>query len=224
MRGSRLALLAAVGLGLALAGCDRGGATGGAASASAAAPSSGASSAQAAPAVSGTAGACTVGTWKSTGFAGTLATAGVTGSIAGGGGFTLSIGPDGATIVDFTGMQPVTFATAVAGADVKGSFTYGGKVAGTLRLPATTGDAGAWEPVGAADFSALTVTVDLLSPVQARVADKLPITQFAGAQTGGAVDSTPILRSGTYRCTSSTLTLGPPENTPAGATWTLQRA
>jgi hypothetical protein len=224
MRGSRLALLAAVGLGLAMTGCDRGGGADVTASASAAAPSSGMSSAQAAPVVSGTAGACAVGTWKSTGFTTTLATAGVTATATGGGGFTLSIGPDGATTVDFTGMQPVVFATSVAGADVKGSFTYGGKVAGTVRLPATSGDSGAWEPVGAADFSALTVTVDLLSPVQARVADKLPITQFVGAQTGGAVDSTPILRSGTYRCTPSTLTLGPPENTPAGASWTLQRA
>jgi hypothetical protein len=175
-----------------------------------------------APGGGGTAGSCVVGTWKANGFSGTLATAGVQGTFSGGGGYTVTVAPDGATVVNFAGMQPATFESTVGGTNFKGSFTYGGKITGAIRLPATGVTSGQWEPAGTADFSSLTVTVDVTSPIRSRLADNVPVSRFTG-ETGGSVDTTPILKNGTYECSGNTLTLGPPPNTPIGGTWTLSR-
>lgn len=234
MRMSRIALVMVAGLSLAAtAACEGTGAGSASSSDSGSASASGSDSGAsggasgggvvAAPSGGGTAGSCVVGTWKSTGFAGTLATAGVSGTVSGGGGYLVTIAPDGTTVVDFTGMQPATFESTVSGTQLKGSFVYGGKVTGAVRLPATGATSGQWEPAGNADFSTLTVTVDVTSPVKSRLADNVPVSRFTG-ETGGSVDTTPILKNGTYQCGTNTLTLGPPPNTPIGGTWTLERA
>jgi hypothetical protein len=224
MRMSRVALVAVAGLCLAATACDGTGSGSASGSADASGASGSASAgAVAAPSGGGTAGSCVVGTWKSTGASGSVSAAGVKGTFGGGSGYTVTVAPDGATVVDFTGMQPATFATTVGGTDIKGSLVYNGKVTGAVRLPATSATSGQWEPTGTADFSSLRLTVDVTSPVSSRLADNVLVSQYTG-ETGGSVDTTPIMKNGTYECGTNTLTLGPPPNTPIGATWTLERA
>src|SRR5262249_32980189 len=106
-----------------------------------------------------------------------------------------------------------------------GSFTYGGKVNGTVKTP--SGTEGTWEPVGSVDFSSLTVTANISSPAAVRVADKLPLNQFVGtgqADTGNAVDANPILRKGTFKCTGNKRELGPPAGASGVGTWTWLKA
>jgi hypothetical protein len=229
----RAMLVAAAALSIALTGCtssgnNSNGGTGGPSGATTASPdtsgSAGASSGSSTGGT-GTAASCLVGNWKTTGLAGKLSGNGVDGSLTGGSGVQVGITADGKTTVNFDGMQPVQFTFKVAGSDVKGSFTYGGKVNGTVKTP--TGTEGTWEPTGSVDFSALTVTADITNPATVRVADKLPLNQFVGtgqADTGNAVDAQPILRKGTFKCTGNKLELGPPAGTPGVGTWTLQKA
>jgi hypothetical protein len=125
-------------------------------------------------------------------------------------------------------MRPVTFSTTAGGTEIKGQFVYGGKVTGAVAVPATATTTGVWKPVGTVDWGSLTVTVDMTSPVNGRVFDKVRIADFAnsgGGQTGGSVDVQPILREATYECSGNSLKLGPPPGaTAAGGTWALQRA
>jgi len=156
---------------------------------------------------------------------GSIAGAQITAS--GGGGFTVTISGDGSTVVDFTGMQPIDFTSTIGGTNIKGTYTHSGKVTGTVRATPTSDTKGNWEPVGTVDWSTLTITVDLTSPMQVRVFDNQKITDFTGAgasQTGGGVDVQPVLRKGTYECAGSTLKIGPESGTADGATWTLQKA
>lgn len=222
MRISRVAVIVG-GLGLALAGCTSTSGTAGS-SPSANAPTAPATTA---PATGGTAAACLVGTWKAAGVSRTDNISGAALSASGGGGFTVTIGSDGATSVDFTSMQPIRFSTAVAGSEIKGQYVHGGKVTGTIRTTPTSDTTGTFEPVGAVDWSSLTVTVDLSSPAKLRVFDNVKITDFTGtgaAQAGNAVDTQPVLRKSTYDCGGGTLKLGPPAGASAAGTWTLQKA
>jgi hypothetical protein len=219
MKISRAALLAVAALALGVAGCDSSTNTPGAAGSTS--PTSAPTSAS----TGGSSAACVVGTWKSTGFKGSFDTAGTTGTIDGGAGYTLVVGPDGATSVDFAGMQPIQFAAKVSGTDVKGAFTYGGKVTGAIKLP-TSGTAGNWEPTGTSDFKALTVKLSLTAPVQLDLPSQ-SIADLAGmsqVQVGSAIDAQPVLKNGTFKCDGNTLTLGPPAGTTVGGTWTLQKA
>jgi hypothetical protein len=222
MRISRVAVIVG-GLGLALAGCTStsGGSAGNSPSANAP------TTATTAPATGGTAPACVVGTWKATGMNRTDNIAGTSLTSSGGGGFTVTIGADGSTTVDFTGMQPIMFSTSVAGSEIKGQYVHGGKVMGSVKATPTTDTSGTFEPVGTVDWSTLTVTVDLSSPAKIRVFDNVKITDFTGsgaAQAGNAVDTQPVLRKSTYECGGTTLKLGPPAGVTGGGTWTFQKA
>src|SRR5258705_14002091 len=122
-------------------------------------------------------------------------------------------------------MQPVIFTFSVSGNDVKGSFSYGGKVNGTIKTP--TSATGTLEPTGSVDFSTLTVTVDLSAPAAVRVADKMAISEFTGtgtANTGGAVDAQPVLKKSAYDCSGNKLKLSPPQGGPDTGTWTFTKA
>lgn len=221
MKISRAALLAVAALALGVAGCDSSSNTPGASGSTS--PTAAATTASTGS--GGTSAACVVGAWKSTGFAGSFDQSGTTGTISGGAGYTLTVAPDGATTVDFAGMQPVQFAAKVSGTDVKGAFTYGGKVNGAVKLP-TTGTSGNWEPTGTSDFKALTVKLSLTAPVQLDLPSQ-SIADLAGmsqVQVGSAIDAQPVLKNGTYKCDGNTLTLGPPAGTNVGGTWTLQKA
>jgi hypothetical protein len=224
MRITRAAVaVAAAGLALLAAGCRANGT--GSTGATGAGASAGASGPASAAAPGGAAASCVVGSWRAASLDLTIATNGATTRATGGSGYTLTIGPDGKTVVDFTGMQPVTFTTTVSSTEVKGQFSYGGKVLGTLRV--ASGSSGEWQSVGTTDWSSLTVTVELLSPVRTTVVNGVKISDFAGTgagQAGGAVDSQPILRRSTFRCSGDTLTLGPPQGSPVGGTWTLHRS
>ncbi|GAA1815755.1 hypothetical protein HC028_09815 [Planosporangium flavigriseum] len=184
--------------------------------------------ASAGPSVAGVANPCVVGTWKSTGMNGTFDANGVRGTTNGGVGLSLTVAASGATVVDFTGMQPVSFSATAGTSEIKGQFLYGGKVAGSVAVPATATTTGVWKPIGATDWRTLTVTVDMISPVSGRVFDHMKIADFAtagGSQTGGSVDLQPILREAAYECSGNSLKLGPPPGTTSAVgTWVLQRA
>jgi hypothetical protein len=153
----------------------------------------------------------------------TTSAGGTTSSASGGAGVVLSIGADGKVSVDFDPMKPIMFTTAVSGAEIKGQYTYAGKATGGVKMPAAGAAAGAWQPSGTADWSALTVTVDLTNPVEARIFDHAKISDFVGAgggETGGTVDAQPLLAASSYTCSGNTLKL----TAPSGAAWTMQRA
>jgi hypothetical protein len=227
----KVMMMAAAALSIALTGCS--GSTTGASPGASASGSPGASGAAGVSGGGGSTGgsgktaACVVGTWKSTSLAGTLSGNGVNGTLTGGGGVVLTIAKDGKTTVTFDGMQPVGFTFKVAGGDVRGAFAYGGKVNGTLTMPSSSATSGTWEPTGTVDFSALNVTVDILSPTSVRVADKLPLAQFVGSgqtDASNAVDGQPILKKSTYKCSGNTLQLGPPAGNTGTGTWTLTKS
>jgi hypothetical protein len=218
-------MVAAAAMGIALAGCSSAGTDGSSASSGPSAADT-ASAGSGSSSDAGTAASCVVGNWRTTGVDGKFDSNGVNGTLTGGAGITMNVAPDGKTTVNFDSMQPVNFNFAVAGGNVKGTFQYGGTVNGAVKTPSTP--TGAWEPVGNVDFGKVTVTVDLTSPTTARVADKVALAQFVGtnaANAGNAVDAQPILRKGTYDCSSgSTLKLGPPAGTTGVGTWTLEKA
>ena len=227
---AKVTIVAITVLGIGLAGCSNGSGTPGAgASGKTSAGASGATTTTSGGTTgtteTGAAAPCLIGTWKATGLTGKLSGP-VTGTFTGGGGTLLTIDAAGKAQVDFGPMQPVTFAFTVAGGDVKGSFSYGGKVNGTVKTP--TAATGNWEPTGTVDFSTLTVTVDLTSPAAVRVADKTSIADYAGtgtADTGGAVDAQPVLKKASYDCSGgSTLKLGPPQGGPDTGTWTFTKS
>lgn len=219
-----VAFSAAAGLGFAaLAGCAEGTGTPGA---SASGPPSGGTSASA----GGTVASCVVGAWKTTGLDADAASRrnNVSAQLTGGSGISVKISEIGATTIDFAGMQPVTFAAKVAGADVKGSFTYGGTADGHVSTgPAPAGSStptptGSWAPIGDLNWAATTLTLDLTQPVQARPFDKTPIGKYVGSDTGNAVDIDPFFDKGTYACSGNTLTITPDDD--ADISWTLKRS
>jgi hypothetical protein len=224
-RTGKAMMVAAATMGIALAGCSSAGTTGSGASSAPSTPGS-TSTGTSAGSGTGTAASCLIGNWRTTGVSGTFDSNGVNGTLAGGAGVLVNIGADGKTTVNFDKMEPVNFNFAVAGGNVKGNSTYGGSVNGTVKTPSTP--TGTWEPIDKVDFGSVVVTVDLTSPTNARVADKVALEQFVGsnaANTGNAVDSQPILRKGTYDCSGgSTLKLGPPAGTSGVGTWTLEKA
>jgi hypothetical protein len=209
------------GLGLALAGCAEGTDTPGA-SASGSATGS-------AAATGGPVASCVVGDWRSTALTADAASKrnNVSANLTGGAGIKVKIGPNGATTIDFTGMDPVNFSAKVASADVRGKFVYAGTASGQVSTgaapagAATPAPTGAWEPVGDLNWEATRLTLDLTEPVQARPFDNTPIGKYVGSETGNAVDVDPIFDRGTYTCGGDTLTITPDQD--ADIPWTLKK-
>jgi hypothetical protein len=209
------------GLGLALAGCAEGTTPGASPSGS---PTGGSAAASGGPVAS-----CVVGTWRSAGLDAdaTSRRNNLDAELTGGAGISVRIAESGATTIDFSRMDPVTFTATVANADVAGTFTYAGTASGQISTgPAPTGATpavnGSWEPVGDLNWADTRLTVDLTKPVQARPFDNTPIGRYVGEGNGNAVDIDPIFDRGTYRCSGDTLTVTPDE--AADVPWTLKRA
>lgn len=216
MRTPVIAVLALMAAGVT-AGCEIADPEGSAPSAS---PSATASPA---PAATGTAAPCLTGSWRSTDATGQASGGGASGTISGGSGALVTIAGNGAVTADFSGMRPVDFTAQVANTDVKGRFTYAGKVAGTVRTG--SGETGAWEPVPPVDWGDTRLTVELTEPLQVTVFDGVKIGDYLGDganQTGNVVDVDPFLGAGRYECRGDTLVLAPSDDT--GITWTLARA
>jgi hypothetical protein len=218
------ALGAVAGLGLVLAGCAEGTTPGASPSGS---PTGGSGSA----AAGGPVASCVVGNWRSTALTaeGASKRNNVSAQLTGGAGISVKIGQAGATTIDFSSMQPVNFSAKVAGADVRGSFTYAGTASGQISTgtaptgtTATPAPSGSWAPVGDLNWDATTLTLDLTAPVQARPFDNTPIGKYVGSQTGNAVDIDPIFDRGTYTCSGDTLTITPDKD--ADIPWTLKKA
>jgi hypothetical protein len=171
--------------------------------------------------------ACIVGHWTTTRFQAT-----VPGLISeqGAAGTTMRIGPDGSLTVDFAAMAPIVFdgSAGMQGAGpLTGSFTFGGRVTGQMRLPAGPGDAttGAWQPAAGSpvDYSSLSVTVQITQPVSDTIGP-MSVSQLAGSlgADSPAVNGQP-LSGGTWRCSGDTLINYPPSGSPADGTWTWTR-
>jgi hypothetical protein len=202
MRVPTVAVLTLAGLGLAVGGCagTQPGASG---------PTTGTTtSAAPEPTVSGTASGCMVGTWRTTQVSGHASSTAASGSVSGGSGATVTIGPDGRVLADFNGTQPLSFTAQVAGNTVAGAATYSGQGTATINAkatgaatsttapatpatppvptttptstaaPAPAAEEGTWEPVGKIDWSALRLTVELTKPVEARLLDNAPIGDY----------------------------------------------
>ena len=246
MRVPTVAVLTLAGLGLAVGGCagTEPGASG---------PTTGTTtSAAPEPTVSGSASGCMVGTWRTTQVSGQGSGAGASGSVSGGSGATLTIGPDGQVRADFNGTQPLSFTANVAGNAVEGTAAYTGQGTATIKAnatgaatptttpatppvptttptataaPAPVAEEGTWEPVGEIDWSALRLTLELTKPVQARLLDNAPIGDYiddAANQSGQAIETDPILGAGAYSCQGSTLILKGDADN-TGLTWTLTK-
>jgi len=164
--------------------------------------------------------ACLVGNWQ------TEAAQGFTG-LSGGSGAKLSVGTDGATLIDFTGMQPISFTVKVGETNLKGRFVYGGQASGKIGTDSATATSGKWDPVGQIDWGKVKVTLDLSEPVVAKPFDNVPIRDLLGEkanprQTGGVVDIAPMLGKGTYTCQgTNTLILTPQDS--QGLKWTFTK-
>jgi hypothetical protein len=164
--------------------------------------------------------ACLVGTWQ------TESVQGFTG-LSGGSGAKMSVGTDGATLVDFSGAQPISFTVKVGETNIKGRFAYSGQASGKINTDSATATSGKWEPVGPVDWGKVKVTLDLTEPVVAKPFDNMPIRDLLGEkanprQTGGVVDIAPMLGSGTYTCQgTTTLILTPQDN--QGLKWTFTK-
>lgn len=221
-RRTMAALGAAAGLGLVLTGCAEGTTPG-------ASPSGSATGGSGSASAGGPVAACVAGKWRSAALSASAASNrnNVSAALTGGAGIRVTIGPTGATSIDFSGMEPVNFSAKVAGADVRGTFTYAGTASGQISTgtapagTATPAPSGSWAPVGDLNWEATRLTLDLTAPVQARPFDNTPIGNYVGSQTGNAVDIDPIFDRGTYTCTGDTLTITPDKD--ADIPWTLRR-
>jgi hypothetical protein len=113
------------------------------------------------PTASGAGGApvasCVAGTWRSTEVSAQAASGTANANLSGGSGVTVTIGANGATVVDFSKMQPVNFTTMALGTQVTGNFTFSGQVSGTVR----TGDTSA---TGATPTASPTTSPPAASP------------------------------------------------------------
>lgn len=199
------------------------------------APTTDPTSQPATPAPTGTAdgtgevAACVVGDWRSTGVAGDIGGAAAGVELSGASGVALTIGPDGAASLDFSGMEPASFEGEAAGTDVAGELSYAGQATAMIRTEAGAEQAtsGTWEPVDEADWSEARVTVDLTEPVAARPFDDTPIGDVVGQAdetTGEVVDVEPMLGEGRFECQGEDTLILSPDDDRSGLTWTLQRA
>jgi hypothetical protein len=160
-----------------------------------------------------TAAACLVGTWTSTRFQAANATV----TEAGGAGVVMRISADGATVIDFGHMAPVTLTGSV-----QGDLVFGGQVTGRLALP-TGPPQGShpWTPVpgSAIDYRSLTATVHTTSPVDYTYGP-VSVSDLAASfgAGGGGVDTQP-LSGGTWTCQGQTLVIHAPASVPSDGIW-----
>ncbi len=225
--------VASVGMAFALMGCSSSGTQGTPTASTSPSPATAAGAAGAVP-------ACVIGTWTSTSATSAGASGGgVSGSLSGGQGVRLTIGKDGATKVDFTSMQPMTFAVNTNVGNAKGEYSYSGTASGTLQFPAggtqasaqstdggsAPGGTGTWQPTGDVRWDGLRLTLRLTQPINQTLLDNAQIGNVTSAQTnqaGNATDLQPVLRTGVYTCQGGTLTVRP-QASAAAASWTFER-
>jgi hypothetical protein len=129
MRTPALAAVAIAALGLAVGGCD------GDTNTTTPSTPGGTGTAAAPP---GDVAECVVGDWRSTGANAQARGGGATATLTGGAGVAMKITEAGAVTIDFSNMQPADFTVQVAGAQVRGKFTYAGEATGTVRTGEAT--------------------------------------------------------------------------------------
>jgi hypothetical protein len=129
------------------------------------------------------AAACPYGDWRSTQVAASGSAVGITLTLQGGSGVTLTLAQDGAANADFTAMQPITFTAQVANTEAKGEFRYLGPISGMMNV--TGSSAGTATPGGAS-----ATTSPSAGPGSAPSASPGSATPTAGP-TGGTGASGP---------------------------------
>lgn len=178
---------------------------------------------------------CVVGDWRTTALPADTEVGAVNADVTGGAGVAISISPEGATTIDFSGMQPIAFSARIAEVAVAGRFTYAGTARGTMTTepttesvsPSATGAApgasasaapaatGTWRPVGDINWQGVRFTLDLTEPAQARPFDDVPLGEYTGGEadrTGDVVDIDPFFDAGRYTCRGDTLTVSPDDD------------
>lgn len=169
--------------------------------------------------------ACFTGDWEATAVTGQVTMSNASLELAGEGGTQLSLSPDGQARLNFDTMQPVTFTTALAGAQGKVQYRYHGTLVGTVNTAVAQGDTGPWRPTGTVDWSGLRLTLRLTEPISLTLLDQAQLSKLPGdaqSPAGDAVDLQPLLREGTYRCEGDTLTISPEKSGP-NLDWTFNR-
>jgi hypothetical protein len=164
---------------------------------------------------------CVVGQWTGVNFDVHVNTL----TEQGGAGVSLHIDPKGNLVVDFGGMQPVTFQMSTGSGDFTGSFVYTGRVTGVINLPPADATSGNWNYATPGDVSGLSAVVHLTSPIAIdlppiALADLAGGTGAGGA--GAAIPSNPMVAGG-WQCSGDTMTTTPPSGSPVTGTWTLRR-
>lgn len=162
---------------------------------------------------------CVVGAWRSDGYAVDTANATATG----GGGFAMTIGADGQSVVDFARMQPVTIKVTIGGSSIDSHVIYTGRVAGKLKLPPPGASTGQWESEPGVNWGTARITLDVNG---SKIMDSVSLAdaakQLGSAGAAAGTSSQPVLGAGTYTCTGTKLSID--QRTSAmSATWTLHR-
>jgi hypothetical protein len=170
-----------------------------------------------------TAAPCVVGTWTS---ARAQAADPSLFTEHGGAGVTMKVGADGSVSIDFDGMAPIFMTSSNGTAD---HFVFGGVVTGQVQVPAATAETSPFAlrpaPGSPLDYSSLTTTITITSPIQDTIGP-ISVAQLAGSVAGGAasgVDTRP-LSAGTWSCHGDTLVNRAPAGVPADGSWTWARA
>ena len=169
---------------------------------------------------------CVAGSWRATGVSASGAVGGANATVNGGSGATMKVGQDGATEVGFSAAQPLDFTAKVGGATVRGQVHYDGTARGSVDFVPKSDTGGTWNPHGQVSWSDLRGTVRLTEPVAVTLLDNAQLSDLsseAANRAGGAIDTNPLLRQGTYTCQGDTLKVNTQADGP-NLTWTFTRS
>jgi hypothetical protein len=139
---------------------------------------------------------CVTGNWRSTAVSAQAATVGANANLSGGGGVAVTIGANGQTTIDFSKMQPVAFTATAAGTQVTGSFTFAGKVAGTVRTGTGGSGTSAGPSTGASPSTSASPATS--AGVSASTGAGVPGTSASAGPTMSASAGTGEGTSGTW--------------------------
>src|SRR5262245_8821480 len=128
--------------------------------------------------------------------------------VGGGGGVSLMIKDDGATTVDFAGMNKIDFSGQAHNITVRGLAELHGQATATVSTNENDSNSGTIE---AADVNSVDVelTVVLTEPFASRPVDGVPVDKLRqlAHKDGNEGHHTPVLSEATYKCANDTLTL-----------------
>ena len=167
---------------------------------------------------------CVRGDWQSTGV--TVERQAMDGfQVGGGGGVSLMIKDDGATTVDFAGMNKIDFSGQAHNMTVRGFAELHGEASATVSTTQNDNNSGTIEAADV-DSTDVELTVVLTKPFASRPVDGVPVDKLR--QLAHMKGHTPVLSEATYTCANDTLTLTRTVQDERGehqaqVTWTFDR-